>query len=72
VKKVDMKLVPATIIELLDRNTALKFDDLLKRTKKRHSGITKMALDQTLMEMEIRGLVRVYRMPKGKRRIERA
>ena len=71
-KKVDMKLVPATIIELLDRNTALKFDDLLKRTKKRHNEMTKMALNQTLMEMEIRGLVRVYRMPKGKRRIERA
>jgi len=68
----DMKLIPATILELLDRYDALKFDDLLKRTKKRHSVLTKTSLNRTLMEMEIRGLVRVYRMPKGKRRIERA
>ena len=68
----DMKLVPATILELLDRNGALKVEDLLKRTKKRHSILTKSSLDQTLMEMEIRGLVKVYRMPKGKRRVERA
>jgi DNA-binding HxlR family transcriptional regulator len=72
VKNVDMKLVPATILELLDRNGALKFEELLKRTKKRHSTLTKPALDQTLMEMEIRGLVKVYRLPKEKRRIERA
>jgi hypothetical protein len=68
----DTKLIPAKIIELLERNGALKFDDLYKRTKKSHSGFTEDDLNNFLMRMEIQGLVKVYRIPRGKHRIELA
>jgi hypothetical protein len=68
----DVKLIPAKVMELLERNGALKFDDLYKRVKKSHSVFTEEDLNTLLMKMEIQGLVKVYRIPKGKRRIELA
>ena len=68
----DEKLIPATILGLLKRAGALKFDDLYKKTKKQHSGYSEAHLNILLMKMEIQGLVKVYRLPKGKRRIEAA
>jgi hypothetical protein len=68
----DVKLIPARVIELLERNGALKFDDLHKRVKKSFSGFTEEDLNTLLMKMEIQGLVKVYRIPKGKRRVELA
>ena len=68
----DVKLIPAKVIELLERNGALKFDDLHKRIKKTYSGFSEEALNILLMQMEIQGLVTVYRIPKGKRRVELA
>jgi len=68
----DVKLIPAKVMELLERNGALKFDDLYKRAKKSHSGFTEENLNTLLMKMEIQGLVKVYRIPRGKRRIELA
>jgi hypothetical protein len=68
----DTKLIPAKIIELLERNGALKFDDLYKRTKKNFSRFTENDLNTFLMRMEIQGIVKVYRIPRGKRRIELA
>lgn len=68
----DKKLIPSTIVGLLKRTGALKFDDLYKRTKKQHSGFSEDHLNTLIMRMEIQGLVRVYRLPKGKRRIELA
>lgn len=68
----DEKLIPSTIIGLLKRAGALKFSDLHKRTKKQHSGFSEDHLNTMLMKMEIQGLVKVYRLPKGKRRIELA
>lgn len=68
----DLKLMPAKIIELLERNGALKFDDLYKKTKNIQSGFTEETLNTLLMKMEIQGLVRVYRIPRGKRRVELA
>lgn len=68
----DEKLIPSTIVGLLKRTGALKFDDLLKRTKKTHSGFSSDHLNTLLMKMEIQGLVKVYRLPKGKRRVELA
>jgi DNA-binding PadR family transcriptional regulator len=68
----DEKLLPTTIIEQLERNGALKFDELLKQVQKRHEGLNESELDTMLMKMEIQGLIRVYRIPKGKRRIELA
>ena len=68
----DTKLIPANIIDLLKRTGPLKFAELLKRIKKQHSGFSEEHLNTLLMKMEIQGLVRVYRLPKGKRRIELA
>ena len=65
-------LLPATIVEQLERSGALKFDELLKQVQKRHEGLSESELDSMLMKMEIQGLIRVYRIPKGKRRIELA
>ena len=68
----DEKLVPSSIIGHLKRAGALKFDELYKKTKKQYSGFSEDHLNTLLMKMEIQGLVRVYRLPKGKRRIELA
>jgi len=68
----DEKLLPTTIIEQLERSGALKFDELLKQVQKRHEGLNESMLDIMLMKMEIQGLIRVYRIPRGKRRIELA
>ncbi len=68
----DVKLIPAKVVELLERNGALKFDELHKRIKKTYSTFTEEDLNILLMQMEIQGLVTVYRIPKGKRRVELA
>ncbi|HUV34708.1 MAG TPA: hypothetical protein VMW22_07225 [Candidatus Desulfaltia sp.] len=68
----DEKLLPTTIIEQLERSGALKFDELLKQVLKRHEGLSEGELNIMLMKMEIQGLIRVYRIPRGKRRIELA
>jgi len=68
----DEKLLPTTIIEQLQRNGALKLEELLKFVQKRHEGLNESELETMLMKMEIQGLIRVYRIPRGKRRIELA
>jgi len=68
----DRKLLPTTIIELLERNGALNVEEMLKKAVKRHEDLTELELEKYLMKMEIQGLVKVYRMPRGKRRIELA
>jgi hypothetical protein len=68
----DVKLIPPKIIELLERNGALKFDALFKMIKKTNSGFNENDLNTLLMKMEIQGLVKVYRIPRGKRRVELA
>ncbi len=64
------KLLPSVIVDTLKRNGALKFEELYKRTKKRFSGFSENDLESILMKMEIQGLVKVYRLPRGKKRIE--
>ncbi len=66
------KLLPSVIVDTLKRNGALKFEDLHKRTKKRFNGLSENDLESMLMKMEIQGLVKVYRLPRGKKRIELA
>jgi DNA-binding HxlR family transcriptional regulator len=68
----DTKLITPKLIELLERNGALKFDDLHKRIKKSNKGFSEDNLNTLLMKLEIQGLVRVYRIPRGKRRVELA
>lgn len=68
----DTKLIPASIIDTLKRTGPLKLDDLYKRTKRQFSDFSVEHMNTLLMKMEIQGLVKVYRLPKGKRRIELA
>lgn len=68
----ERKLIQSTIVDLLKREGALTVDNLYKRTKKRHSILSEDDLNKRLMRMEIQGLVKVYQMPRGKRRVELA
>ncbi|HUS79259.1 MAG TPA: hypothetical protein VM050_11445 [Patescibacteria group bacterium] len=64
------KMISTTIIETLERDGALKEDALYKAVKKLHGGLEKGLFEKNLMVMELQGLVRVYRIPRGKRKIE--
>ncbi len=66
------KLLPSAIVDQLKRNGALKFEELHKRTKKSFNGLSENELETMLMKMEIQGLIKVYRLPRGKKRIELA
>ena len=72
IKMSDVKLIPTIIVELLEKNGALKLDELHKRIKKTNSDFTEHNLNTLLMKMEIQGIVKVYRIPHGKRRVELA
>jgi hypothetical protein len=65
-----MILIPSQIIEFLKRNGATLFKDLYKEVSKRQAGYSEQIFNNTIMEMEIQGLIRVYRLPQGKKRIE--
>lgn len=64
------RLVPSTIVEVLDRNGALDVEDLFKSVQKLYSGLERGFFEETLMGLEIQGLIRVYGMARGKRGIE--
>ena len=66
----NLKLVPSTILETLVRDGALKYDELYKRVEKRYKDLTEGNFERLLMEMEIQGLIKVYRISRGKKRIE--
>ena len=66
------RLIPTTIFEALDRSGALTADSLYKRVKKIHGDPGSKYFDDTLMTMELQGLIRVYGMSKDKRRVELA
>ena len=68
----DTKLITQSIVELLQRTGPLKYEDLFKRIKKTNSEFNEADLNTQLMRMEIQGLVKVYRIPRGKRRVELA
>ena len=66
------KLVAPTIIEALDRNGALKAEDLFKSVVKLYSDLDRRFFEETLMGLEIKGLIRVSGMARDKRRVELA
>jgi len=70
VDHVNDRLIPSTIVEVLDRNGALEMGDLFKSVQKLHSELDRRFFDETLMGLEIQGLIRVYSMARNKRRIE--
>ena len=67
---VNERLVTSTVVDALGRNGALYVDDLYKSIHKMHSGMEKGAFEEILMVMELQALIRVYTMPRGKRKAE--
>jgi len=64
------RLIPITIIETLERSGALEFDSLYRAVSKIHGRLDKRNFEDLIMDLEIRGLIRVYNMARGKRRVE--
>jgi len=64
------RLVTSTIVEILGRNGALKVEDLYKSVKKLHSGVERRVFEETLMVLELQGLITVYSMTRDRRRVE--
>ncbi len=60
------------IVETMEKNRVLTDDELLAELQKRYSDLTKEKLYQELMKLEILGLIRVYEIGKGKKRVELA
>lgn len=64
------RLVITNIVETLGRNGALKMDDLFKSVKKLHGDVERRFFEETLMVLELQGIVRVYNISRGKSRVE--
>jgi len=69
---VNDRLIPTTIVEALGKSGALTADSIYKRVKKIHGDTGSKYFDDTLMIMELQGLIKVYRMSGDKRRVELA
>jgi hypothetical protein len=57
---VNNKLIVSTIVETLGRNGALTIKELLKNVAKLHNDVDERYLNNTLMTMELHGLVSVF------------
>ena len=66
------RLIPTTIVEALGKSGALTVDSLYKRVKKLHGDPGSKFFNNTLMTMELQGLIRVYGMSGEKHRVELA
>ena len=69
---VNDRLIPMTVVEALGKSGVLTVDSLYKRVKKLHGDPGSKFFDETLMTMELQGLIKVYGMSKDKRRVELA
>jgi len=67
---VNERLVTSTVVDALGRDGALYVNDLYKSVHMLHSDMEKGAFEEILMLMELQGLLRVYKMPRGKRKAE--
>ena len=64
------RLLTSTVVETLGRNGALNMGDLYKQVKKIHGEAEEGVFEESVMLMELQGLVRVYKMPRGKMKVE--
>lgn len=69
-KQVNIRLITSAIVEALDRNGAQEMEDLYKTVQKLHDDIDNRFFEETLISLEIQGLIRVYNTARDKRRIE--
>jgi len=72
VNPVNDRLVASTIVEDLDRNGAQELEDLYKSAQKLHADLDRRFFEETLMVLEIQGLIRVHSTGRDKRRVELA
>lgn len=66
----NIRLITSAIVEALDRNGAQEMKDLYKTVQKLHDDIDNRFFEETLLSLEIQGLIRVYNTARDKRRIE--
>lgn len=66
----DHKLISSTIIEALEKSGALQYDELFTKVESFHNKLNDTTFQDFIMEMELKGLIRVYDMARGIRRIE--
>jgi len=66
------RLVSTTILEALGRNGAQRVDELFKQVQKFHDDLDRRFFDESLMALELQGLVTVYSMARDQRRVELA
>lgn len=66
------RLVSSTILEALGRNGAQRVDELFKQVQKFHGDLDRRFFDESLMALELQGLVTVYSMARDQRRVELA
>jgi len=69
---VNDRLVASTIVEALDRNGAQEMEDLYKSVQKLHADLEHRFFEETLMALEIQGILRVQGMTKDRHRVELA
>jgi hypothetical protein len=70
VEQVNIRLITSAIVEALDRNGAQEMEDLYKTVQKLHDDIDNRFFEETLLSLEIQGLIRVYSTARDKRRVE--
>ncbi len=68
----DKRMVTSKIVDLLERRGPQSLENIHKTLKKDMGELSRSELNRALMRMEIHGLVRVYRIPRGKHRVELA
>jgi len=64
------RLIPITLIETLKRSGGLELANLYRAVEKLHGELDERLFEELLMDLEIRGLVRVYNMARGRKRVE--
>jgi Fe2+ or Zn2+ uptake regulation protein len=62
--------LPALVIETLKRSGSTSDDELLRALRKDIEDISSSALNNTLLKLEVRGLVRVFNLTKGRKKVE--
>jgi hypothetical protein len=68
----DLKLVPPTILETLERENGLSYGELYEKVIRLHDELDPNTFKDLIMNLEIKGLIKVYEMTKGNRRVELA
>jgi len=59
------------ILEILKETSSCTDEELLKALDKEGENVSPEILNKTLLQMEVRGLIRVTGAPRGRRKIER-